>query len=35
MHRHVIPDLRAMGATEADIRMLFVDNPRRFLTGED
>jgi len=35
MHRHVIPDLKAMGATEADIRMLFVDNPRRFLTGED
>ncbi|MCA6272845.1 MAG: hypothetical protein IM661_09965, partial [Phenylobacterium sp.] len=35
MHRHVIPDLKAMGATEADIRMLFVENPRRFLTGAE
>lgn len=35
MHRHVIPELQEMGASEADIRMLFVDNPRRFLTGGD
>jgi predicted metal-dependent phosphotriesterase family hydrolase len=35
MHRHVIPDLKAMGATDDEIHMLFVDNPRRFLTGED
>jgi predicted metal-dependent phosphotriesterase family hydrolase len=34
MHRHMIPDLKEMGATDADIQMLFVDNPRRFLTGE-
>ena len=32
--RFVIPDLLEMGATEADIEVLFVDNPRRFLTGE-
>ena len=31
--RFVIPDLLEMGATEADIQTLFVDNPRRFLTG--
>jgi phosphotriesterase-related protein len=30
MHKHVIPDLMEMGATDDDIRMLFVDNPRRF-----
>jgi len=34
MQRHVIPQLRGMGATDADIKTLFVDNPRRFLTGE-
>jgi len=34
LHRHVIPDLKEIGASEADITMLFVDNPRRFLTGE-
>jgi phosphotriesterase-related protein len=33
MHRHVIPDLIALGATEAHIRQLFVDNPRRFFGG--
>ena len=33
MKRHVIPDLRALGASEADIDMLFVHNPRRFLFG--
>ena len=32
--RFVIPDLLEMGATEADIHTLFVDNPRRFLTGD-
>jgi len=33
MQRHVIPELMEMGATDADIRMLFVDNPRRFFEG--
>jgi predicted metal-dependent phosphotriesterase family hydrolase len=33
MKRHVIPELRALGASEADIDMLFVHNPRRFLFG--
>jgi phosphotriesterase-related protein len=32
--RFVIPDLLEMGATEKDIEVLFVDNPRRFLTGD-
>ncbi|MCZ6710729.1 MAG: phosphotriesterase-related protein [Gammaproteobacteria bacterium] len=31
--RFVIPDLLEMGATEQDVHTLFVDNPRRFLTG--
>jgi len=31
--RFVIPDLLEMGASEKDIEGLFVDNPRRFLTG--
>jgi predicted metal-dependent phosphotriesterase family hydrolase len=34
MHRHVIPELKDLGATEGDLRRLFVDNPRRFLTGD-
>ncbi len=34
IHRFVIPDLLEMGATEQDIKTLFVDNPRRFLAGE-
>jgi len=33
IHRHVIPELEARGASEDVIRRLFVDNPRRFLTG--
>jgi hypothetical protein len=33
MHRQVIPQLREMGATDADIAQLFVHNPRRFLAG--
>ena len=33
MQRHVIPELLAMGATEQDIHMLFVDNPRRLFEG--
>lgn len=33
MHRHVIPELREMGATDADLQMLFVENPRRFLAA--
>lgn len=35
MHRHVIPELKSLGCTDEHIRMLFVDNPRRFLTGGD
>ena len=34
MHRHVIPELKEMGASDADIENLFVNNPRRFLFGE-
>jgi phosphotriesterase-related protein len=34
IHRKVIPDLKDLGVSDATIRMLFVDNPRRFLTGE-
>ena len=34
MHRQVIPLLRELGTSEADVRRLFVDNPRRFLAGE-
>ena len=34
INRFVIPDLKEMGATEEDIKTLFVDNPRRFLAGE-
>jgi len=33
IHRKVIPQLQAMGTTDAQIRTLFVDNPRRFLFG--
>ena len=33
MHRQVIPQLREMGATDADIHQLFVANPRRFLAN--
>lgn len=33
IHRQVIPQLRELGASEADIRRLFVENPRRFLSG--
>ena len=29
IHRHVIPDLKALGATDRDLEILFVDNPRR------
>ena len=29
MYRHVIPELKELGATDRDIEMLFVDNPRR------
>ena len=31
--RFVIPDLLELGATEAQVQTLFVDNPRRFLFG--
>ncbi len=33
MHKHVIPELIQMGATQADIDMLFIDNPRRLFEG--
>lgn len=33
MHRHVIPDLKAMGVGEDTIGTLFVDNPKRFFSG--
>ena len=33
MHRHVIPELMQMGATQADIDMLFIDNPKRLFDG--
>ena len=33
MHRHVIPDLRALGVGDDVIEMLFVHNPRRFFAG--
>ena len=33
MHRHVIPELLQMGATQADIDMLFIDNPKRLFEG--
>ena len=33
MHHHVIPELQRLGATEQDIDMLFIDNPRRLFEG--
>ncbi len=33
IHRHVIPDLQAMGVGDDAIETLFVDNPKRFFTG--
>ncbi len=33
MHRQVIPDLKNMGVSDADIHNLFVNNPRRFFGG--
>jgi phosphotriesterase-related protein len=33
MHRHVIPQLFEMGATEKDIETLFIDNPKRLFEG--
>ena len=33
MHRQVIPELLQMGATQADIDMLFIDNPKRLFEG--
>ena len=32
--RHVLPRLKELGATDADIRQLTVENPRRFFEGE-
>ncbi len=34
MNKHVIPQLREMGANDAVIEQLFVTNPRRFLAGD-
>ena len=34
IHRHIIPDLREMGANDETIKRLFVDNPRRFFGGK-
>ncbi len=34
IHRNVIPELQSMGATDSDIEMLFVDNPRRLFEAE-
>ena len=33
IQRQVLPQLREMGVTEAQITTLFVDNPRRFLAA--
>jgi phosphotriesterase-related protein len=33
-HRRIVPRLREGGASDADIRALLVDNPRRFFAGE-
>ena len=33
MHNHVIPDLKGLGVTNAQIQGLFVDNPQRFFEG--
>ena len=33
--RHVLPYLRALGTAEADIQTIMVDNPRRFLEGNE
>jgi phosphotriesterase-related protein len=33
IHKHVIPELRELGATDRDLKTLFVDNPRRFLSA--
>ena len=33
MHRHVIPHLKELGASDDDVEMLFVDNPQRFFAG--
>ncbi len=32
--RHVLPRLKELGATDADIRQMTVENPRRFFEGE-
>ncbi len=34
MKRKVIPELQEMGVSNAAIDTLFVENPRRFLSGE-
>ena len=31
--RRVVPDLKALGATDIDVRRLMVGNPRRFVEG--
>jgi predicted metal-dependent phosphotriesterase family hydrolase len=34
IHRHVLPELTAMGIGDDVVQTMFVDNPRRFLAGE-
>ena len=34
MKHEVIPELQEMGVSDATIDTLFIDNPRRFLSGE-
>ena len=31
--RHVLPYLKELGATDADIKTLMIDNPRRYIEG--
>ena len=33
IHRQVIPHLKELGATDGDVKTLFIDNPRRFFAG--
>lgn len=35
IHNKLIPKMRAAGVTDAQIRTMLVDNPRRLFTGED
>ncbi len=35
LFKRILPRLRERGVTEADVRTLFVDNPRRYFRGEE